>query len=91
MKFLPVLQSGSTSVLGHTYGVDDVLSSSFQRGSGRGRSSGKLQQHDGMVVVEKYPRRASPTQRLEEEEGGKEGAARVSGVREVGQPLPSYL
>jgi hypothetical protein len=81
MKILPVLQAGSTSVLGHTYGVDDVLSSSFQRGSGRGRSSGKLQQHNGVVVVvEKNPRRASPTQEFGgggrwRREGGGQGLA----------------
>ena len=69
-----MLQSGSTSVLGHTYGVDDDVHSTFQRGSGCGRSSEKLQQHDGVVVVvEKYPRRASPTQELEEEESGEGG------------------
>ena len=67
-------QAGSTSVLGHTYGVDDDVHSTFQRGSGCGRSSGKLQQYDGVVVVvEKNPRRASPTRRWEEEEGGEEG------------------
>ena len=68
MKIPPAPQSGSTSVLGHTYSVNDDTHSSFQRGSGWTRSSGKLQQHDGvLVVLEKYVGRASPTRKLEEE------------------------
>ena len=47
-----VPQSGSTSVLGHTFGVDedDVLLP-VPAGSGSSRSSSESRQHDGMVVV----------------------------------------
>jgi hypothetical protein len=33
VKILPVLQADNTSVLGHTYGVDDGVISSFQQAS----------------------------------------------------------
>ena len=46
---LPVLRSGSTSVLGHTYGLMTTTTTTFQRGGGRSRSSGP-QQHDGVVL-----------------------------------------
>jgi len=57
-----VPQSGSTSVLGHTYGVDedDVLLP-VPAGSGSIRSSSKSRQHDGVVaVVVENSGRASP-------------------------------
>ena len=57
-----VPQSGSTSVLGHTYGVDedDVLLP-VPAGSGSSRSSSESRQHDGVVaVVVENSGRASP-------------------------------
>ena len=55
-------QSGSTSVLGHTFGVDedDVLLP-VPAGSGSSRSSSESRQHDGVVaVVVENSGRASP-------------------------------
>jgi len=69
-----VLQSGSTSVLGHTYGVDDDVLLPVPAGSGCSRSSSESRQHDGVVtVVVEISGRASP-QALQEK---KEGIARV--------------
>ena len=71
-----VPQSGSTSVLGHTYGVDedDVLLP-VPAGSGCSRSSSESRQHDGVVtVVVEISGRASPQALREKKE---EGIARV--------------
>ena len=42
---------GSTSVLGHTFGVDDDVLLPVPAGSGSSRSSLESRQHDGVVVV----------------------------------------
>ncbi|KAK1643629.1 hypothetical protein QYE76_061434 [Lolium multiflorum] len=56
-----VPQSGSTSVLGHTYGVDDDVLLPVPAGSGSSRSSSESRQHDGVVaVVVENSGRASP-------------------------------
>ncbi|KAK1608741.1 hypothetical protein QYE76_032414 [Lolium multiflorum] len=73
---LTVPQSGSTSVLGHTFGVDedDVLLP-VPAGSGSSRSSSESRQHDGVVtVVVEISGRASPQALREKKE---EGIARV--------------
>ena len=71
---MTVPQTGSTSVLGHTFGVDedDVLLP-VPVGSGTSRSSSESRQHDGVVtVVVEISGRASPKRLREryEEEGG---------------------
>jgi len=56
-----VPQSGSTSVLGHTFGVDDDVLLPVPAGSGSSRSSSESRQHDGVVaVVVEISGRASP-------------------------------
>jgi len=56
-----VPQSGSTSALGHTYGVDDDVLLPVPAGSGCSRSSSESRQHDGVVaVVVEISGRASP-------------------------------
>ena len=66
-------QLGSTSVLGHTFGVDedDVLLP-VPAGSGSSRSSLESRQHDGVVVVEENSCRASPKPE-QEKLGGRRG------------------
>jgi len=72
-----VPQSGSTSVLGHTYGVDDDVLLPVPAGSGSSRSSSESRQHDGVVaVVVEISGRASPKLCGRERE---EGTARVLG------------
>jgi len=59
-----VPQSGSTSALGHTYGVDDDVLLPVPAGSGCSRSSSESRQHDGVVaVVVEISGRASPKHR----------------------------
>ena len=58
---MTVPQSGSTSVLGHMYGVDDDVLLPVPAGSGSSRSSSESRQHDGVVaVVVENSGRASP-------------------------------
>ena len=83
-------QSGSTSVLGHTFGVDDDVLLPVPAGSGSSRSSSESRQHDGVVaVVVEISGRASPQALREKKE--EEGVARVweRGVaRGAGQGAP---
>jgi hypothetical protein len=46
-----VTQSGSTSVLGHTFGIDDDVLLPVPAGSGSSRSSSESRQHDGVVAM----------------------------------------
>ena len=80
-------QSGSTSVLGHTFGVDDDVLLPVPAGSGSSRSSSESRQHDGVVaVVVEISSRASPKRYGREvEEEVVLGFGRVGGVR-PGQP-----
>ncbi|KAK1604681.1 hypothetical protein QYE76_028354 [Lolium multiflorum] len=76
-RILTVPQSGSTSVLGHTYDVDDDVLLPVPAGSGCSRSSSESLQHDGVVtVVVEISGRASP-QALREKKD-EEGVARVN-------------
>ena len=92
MTIPAVLQSGSTSVLGHTYGVDDDDPLPIPAGSGCSRSSSESQQHDGVVVVvENYTDRSSPSgcrERWWLERKGE--AARVSSGSPLAPPLILY-
>jgi hypothetical protein len=55
------LQTGNTSVLGHTYGLTMTLDPSFQPGSRSRGSTGTLQQrYDVVVLIEKLFEQASP-------------------------------
>ena len=83
-------QSGSTSVLGHTFGVDDDVLLPVPAGSGSSRSSLESRQHDGVVaVVVEISGRASPTLCGRKRE---EGTARVLGKGVVwGTGLGSLL
>ena len=76
-------QSGSTSVLGHTFGVDDDVLIPVPAGSGCSRSSSESRQHDGVVaVVMEISGRASPKRYGREvEEGVVLGFGREGGVR----------
>ena len=80
-------QSGSTSVLGHTFGVDDDVLLPVRAGSGSSRSSSESRQHDGVVaVVVEISGRASPKRYGREvEEEVVLGFGREGGVR-PGQP-----
>ena len=85
-----VPQSGSTSALGHTYGVDDDVLLPVPAGRGCSRSSSESRQHDGVVaVVVEISDRASPKLCGRERE---EGTARVLGEEVVwGAGLGSSL
>ena len=88
---MPVLQSGSTSALGHTYGVDEDVLLPVPAGSGSSRSSSESRKHNGVVavVVEKSCRASlSPCKKEEEEK--KLAVARVLG-RWGGAAKPSRV
>ena len=75
---------GSTSVLGHTFGVDDDVLLPVPAGSGCSRSSSESRQHDGVVsVVVEISGRASPKHYGR---SGRRGAARVWGEGALGAP-----
>ena len=77
-------QSGSTSALGHTFGVDDDVLLPIPAGSGCSRSSSESRQHDGVVaVVVEISGSASPKHRGRI---GRRGVARVWGEGALGAP-----
>ena len=84
-----VPQSGSTSVVGHTFGVDDDVLLPVPAGSGCSTSSSKSRQHDGVVaVVVEISGRASPKHRGS---NGRRGVARVWGEGALGAPALGAL
>ena len=87
---MTVPRTGSTSVLGHTFGVDDDVLLPVPAGSGSSRSSSESRQHDGVVaVVVEISGRASPKLCGRKRE---EGTARVLGEGVVwGAGLRSLL
>jgi hypothetical protein len=95
-----VPQSGSTSALGHTYGVDEDVLLPVPAGSGCIRFSLESRQHGGVVtVVVENSDRASPKPcaRYEEERQGFRGRVwapalgALGGAAKLRWPAPSPL